>query len=198
MAILGYSSHNVTIIFNTKCAQTTLYEIFGRPWQPKEPAWFHGYQSHGDSAKLGQFKQTYQNNYVICFVRNSYSRMISMWSYSKQHDKSGKFPNWPKYCEMCYEDWRKDVKPRYSRLIPLSYFIDTGLDSIDYIGHQETLDQDLKFLAKKFNIPFVPASQRNHSRFSPVVDWKSMYTDRLKHIVSEMYKEDIKMFNFKI
>jgi len=193
MSIVSYESHNITVIYNVKCAQTTLYNIFGRPWNPTAPSYFSSWFSAGDNAKLDLFLKKYPKNYNIAFVRNPWARNVSMWSYSKQHSKKKDFPTFTQYCDFMYED-RNNKKPRFSQVIPLSFFIGDNFDKLDFIGHQETLAEDVKFIADKYGIPFKGLPRHNRSRHGP---WKELYNEKSKQIVYDVYKKDIEMFGFE-
>ena len=203
MSIVSYQSHKITIIYNVKCAQTSLYNVFGRPWNPLESDFFHDGLGISDTAPLSKHIEAYPDYYNVIFVRNTYARIVSMWSYSKQTALSRPapdpetpnfFPDFTEWCTAIYED--KDRKSsRWSACIPFSTFVDC-FDRLDFIGHQESLSEDVKFIADKYDIKFTPLPRLNHSRYSGPY-WPDYYNDETKSMISEMYKEDIEMFDFK-
>lgn len=191
MAIVAYDSHKIIIIYNVKCAQTTLYSVFGKPWAPEPSDYFKNSWGVSDSSDISKFKEKMKarNYYVVDFVRNPYSRMISMWRYSYQ--TTPETPEFEEWLETCYKDWKEKKPPHYSTPLSLSFFIN-DINLVNFIGKQETLEKDVKFIADKFGIEFKPLPFENVSEKR-----KIDFTPESKKMVLEMYREDFDMFGYE-
>jgi hypothetical protein len=188
MAIVAYEEPKVIVIYNTKCAQSTLYDVFGSPWNRQENDYFKKPWSISDIAKLSDFskKVNLDDYFVMDFVRNPYSRMTSLWAYAKE--PGGTFE---RYINFCYEDWKLQRMPRFSYCISLNMFVDM---EVDFIGKQETLDQDVQFIANKFGIEYQELPRLNISDNSLK---KIEYSPEIKEMVAEMYAKDFEMFGYE-
>jgi hypothetical protein len=191
MAIVAYSSHKIIVVYNTKCAQTTLYSIFGQPWT-KNAAYFSGAEGKGDQANLDQFTGLFPDYYVTAWVRNPYSRIVSMYKFNVLRPGA---PNKSKV--PTFKEWLRglyiDNDTFYSKLLMQNLFIRNSYDRIDFIGRQENLDNDVKFIADKYDIPFTKPPVKNRSRIHEL-KWQEFYDDETKSIVAETFKTDIEMF----
>ena len=203
MGVVSYTSHNVIVVFNVKCAQTTLYDKIGKPWSQGPDTYFRDFDdnfSEGD--KLSHHKRKHPNYFSVAFVRNPYSRLVSQYSYAKRHDRGVHFS---KYTVDNYVDdvWvaEKDGKPRgMAKLIHLHHFVDV---MPDFIGHQERLAADVQEMVKLVNdrnTGFKPVKYVGLRNLNPSIGagikYQKFYNDRLIEMVGKIYEKDIKMFNY--
>ena len=150
-------------------------------------------------------KEKFKNYYKFTFVRNPWDRVVSSYEYllhggnqsddlyfkdlfTKQYDTFEKFV-------LDYLDTDKIheillLKPQY-----LWIYDYKGECKVDFVGRFETLDQDFLKVAKHLNItdklPHINKSKRRK-------DYKSYYENKeVLNKVSELYKKDIELFNYK-
>ena len=77
-----------------------------------------------------------------------------------------------------------------------SYIADkNGNTLVDFIGRFENLSLDLKFVSEKTGISDFCLLHENRS-LRPK-DYKEIYSNKTKNIITERYKKDIEMFGYQ-
>jgi hypothetical protein len=183
-------------MFHTKCAQTTLYNIFGKPWgkQSNDDVFNGKIDGLSDDISINGYMKKWPNYYTTTFIRNPYDGLVSGYHYFKQHN--------PEHFEnTSFDDYIDGIDreiPIYSPLIPLSFYIDISVESIDFIGRFENLYDDIHTLARKFNRKVSNIPHLTKSRDRKTTDYKIYYEkDETIEKVSRLYEKDIKMFDYK-
>ena len=155
--------------------------------------------------KMGLSKQHYMldklisnkdknNIFVFTFVRNPFDRILSSylnWTINNT-------PNFDKYIDMV----KKVVENKLylykgaintndiSHYIPMTSMI--GNHKLDFIGKFENYENDIKKLSEisdMANLNEIIIKKRN-------IDYRTFYNERNKKIISELYKDDLKEFNY--
>lgn len=142
----------------------------------------------------------------VAFIRNPYSRAVSNFFYGKKSGRGGRygvgnfeeFAPWATWfynqqIDLNFKNWTPN-EPLYPQL----YYItnEKGDIVIDFIGRQETMQDDFDTLIQPFNKkPAVTILKKcNTSRHD---GYKSYYTPAAKKAVEKAYKDDIEFFNYE-
>ena len=67
-----------------------------------------------------------------------------------------------------------------------------GSKFVDYIGKFENLERDWKTLASKIQVRGI-LNKRGYS----TTNYKSLYTEKLVEVVSDIYKRDLELFDYE-
>jgi len=68
-----------------------------------------------------------------------------------------------------------------------------GRLAVDFVGHYETYDEDLRYALGRVGLQIGDVPHLNASRKS---DYHSLYTPRSREIIAEYYAEDIARFDY--
>jgi len=133
-------------------------------------------------------------------VRNPYTRLASAWNDKIALNNPGFYKvgeaEKTKMQDFAYfVDWLVDQGPRkinihfrrQSLLVP---------QDVDYIGHMENFDHDLRRILKKVgfsNIGEIPHHNRN-----PGPELNSLYTPRILRLVNDYYARDFFRFHYEL
>lgn len=203
LAIVAYRSHKIIIAYHVKCAQTSLYERFGKHWNKKHISYFSDGDHLGNLLRLSDYKKQYQNYLTATFVRNPYDRVVSMFTYSNRFDRSDRLKHYSfsEYIEDLYNsEIGGKIMGKIPKLIHLHYFVNTG---VDFVGHQEHLPEDIKSFIELVNSknptkpPLEYKGMRRLNR-SNAQGYRKFYNNdkKLKELVGKIYKKDLEMFNY--
>ena len=148
-------------------------------------------------------------------VRNPWSRMLSVYCYWKQMTPSHKYYYWDATACRKIQDNDMSFKEFLIKLSePQIYFSKTrqfnvemphvktqysflnvnGKLKMDFVGKIESLQEDFNFICKDIGIPKqdLPHVNKSHHRH-----YTEYYDDETRDIISEVYRDDIKHFNYK-
>lgn len=142
------------------------------------------------------YPQYYADFYIVTFVRNPYTRMISVYNYYRAGgNKKGALD------QKLAEAFRRinsldvfvDLFDYMKNLLHLKRQIDFigAAYRVDWIGRFETFNEDLQTLIVKFNIP----RQIVHYRSAEYPD-DIMVTKKFLEFVDEYYNEDFERFGY--
>lgn len=155
--------------------------------------------------KMGLSKQHYtldklisnkdkNNIFVFTFVRNPFDRILSSYlNWTINHT-----PDFDKYIDMVKMVVENKLylykgafnKNDISHYIPMTTMI--GNHKLDFIGKFENYENDIKKLSEisdMTNLNEIIIKKRN-------IDYRTFYNERNKKIISELYKDDLKEFNY--
>lgn len=133
---------------------------------------------------------TYAEMFKFGFVRNPWDRLVSMCFYKKNYgahavDKE----SFNEYVESME---RNNLK--YWRFPQWRYLCyKSGEISVDFVGRYENLQEDWEKVCQKLGM-YEDLQYLNVGKHLP---YKEYYTDESIEKVSELYKEDIEIFNYK-
>lgn len=125
--------------------------------------------------------------FVIAFVRNPWDKIVSISSYLSSLGPKCEIEN--------LLTGRNLTQTMVSYSIPCHLFCyNNGIRFADFIGRFENLDTDFKECCKLAKINHIELKKL---RVTPHKHYSKYYNDKLKNMVSEKYKLDIDMFNYK-
>lgn len=138
---------------------------------------------------LDEFEDRINLNEMFSFaiVRNPFDRLVSYYHYNKRRNRFSKYSN--------FKEFVLDFNISNDRFKePQLRYIKSNKNTINHILKFENLENDLKILCDKLNLPYSEIAHKNKSNHKP---YKEYYDKETKKIVSEIYKEDINEFNYK-
>jgi len=135
--------------------------------------------------KLEVGENNWNNSFVFSFVRNPWDRMVSLYHQPHFREKE-EFTNKDlSYFIQNYQPakWEKQFFHEY-----------LNTDGIDFIGRFENREEDLQFIAEKSGIQLNP--KIHERRTNRHVDYRKYYDDNTQEMVYNLYKEDIKKYDY--
>jgi hypothetical protein len=135
--------------------------------------------------------EVYDRYFKFAFVRNPWDWQVSLYHYTlrstdhKQHAMTKAFRDFDEYIR-----WRVAEELRLQQ----AFVTDAAGDLIvDYVGHLETLDDDLDRICERVGIPPISLPHANRSAHK---DYRSYYTDETRELVAQAYRPDIERFGY--
>ncbi len=141
-----------------------------------------------------------QRYFVISTVRNIYSWLVSYAWHAAGWN--------PKYNDPDHYDYaiankgfdyliktianREDTWPN-RKFIHCQFFCNNGELIVDWINRNESLDENLETLTRKYNLPYVK-SQRQ--RVGHETDYRTYYTDELTDLVYKTWGRELNIFGY--
>ena len=146
-------------------------------------------------------------NKIITFVRNPYSRLLSLFHWYKL-DREYNFKEFvkeiyqnKKFVKMINNDDRgasfKFAENSYAWKNQTHWIKNKN---IFFIGKLENLYDDIKLLCQKINIQYDEANifhRKKSTNHNKIKDYKDFYDIETKLMVQEMYADDLQTFNYK-
>jgi hypothetical protein len=140
------------------------------------------------------------NKFIFTFVRNPFSRLISLFfEITRDHKNHKRFNNGNK---ISFENFVKKItKKSYWFSIPMiDYLGKKNLNDINFIGKFENFENDIFALKKKFKIKII-TKHHNHNNSIPsklkFTNYTNFYSNnKIINLVYKYYKEDFNEFNY--
>jgi len=148
-------------------------------------------------------------------VRNPWSRMLSVYTYWEQMRPDHQHYFWDKDACRKIQDNNMSFKDFLIKVSePQTYFYQTqkpdvemphlktqysflsvkGELKMDFVGKIESLQEDFNFICKDIGIPKQDLPHVNKSNHRHYTEY---YDDETRDIISKVYRDDIKHFNYK-
>lgn len=192
----SFDDHQCIFIHIPKCAGVSIAQsLFSN----------HGaghYTCHQFREVFGD--STYADYLTFAFVRNPWDRLASAYHFLRQGGFNDIDRRWASKHIGHYTDFgdfvRNWVTPAHVQswvhFKPQCDFIcdlEGELD-IDFIGRFENLEQDFQILCDKLGIERTLRTLNQSRQKHP--DFRTLYDDRTRHIVSRVYARDIELLNY--
>ena len=189
------SKHRVIFVHTPKCAGTTIINYFKSKWDDLE-------NKHLTMDEIVDLLEDDLSEYFkFTIIRNPWERMASLYSYLQSPNSRRVFKELnEKYDTNTFEKFilklpvlKEEYNPKTTFMSILEYIGDYEYDMVIDITE---LDSRLSEIFPKFGMEF---------RKNPIKSNKStntnknmrMYTTEMVKIVSDVYSDDVKRFNFK-
>lgn len=129
--------------------------------------------------------------FKFTFIRNTWDRLLSAYSYLNPNPNKEKFCNYLQ--NKCSDFINGKIYECEHYDSQINYIFQNGKEFLDFIGRFENIQEDFKKLCDKLNI-----SHENlpHKNASSKKDYRYYYDKKTIEIVGEAYKKEIKYFNF--
>ena len=183
--------HNYIFIHIPKTAGTSIKNYLNslRPKtdykSPEDPLEKFGHH------KLPYYESKYKNTeefYKFCFLRNPYSRMVSLYKYAKRWTEFDS--SFLGFCEFL------NIGKKFTNNIvweehyePQSNYIS---DEINFIGKVESINSDFEHICNHLNIPHKELAHDNKSNNASISICK-----RSSQIIEEIYENDFEFYETK-
>lgn len=147
-----------------------------------------------------------ENTFSFGFVRNPYSRFVSLYNYFYKMDENHmfykynapivnvirKYPTFNDFC-LAFESLR--LKGNFHFRPQAGYFeSEVPSYSVDFIGKYESLQADYDALCELLNIEKFALPTVNSS--GKVTNFMELYSDDAKNIVQDFYERDFVLFDY--
>ena len=141
-------------------------------------------------------KKDYDSLYKFCVVRNPWDLLISY--YFSPHWAESKDPYFKEHPHDKLNSPDELIYYLKTDLQPLRYYISTDnkkglIEEINYVIRFDNLEEDFKNVERTLgineNLPVKNKSEHVH--------YREYYDEKLKNMVYEKFKEEIKFFNFE-
>tara|TARA_B100000242_G_scaffold232924_1_gene172905 strand:- start:820 stop:1416 length:597 start_codon:yes stop_codon:yes gene_type:complete len=136
-----------------------------------------------------------KNVFSFTFVRNPFDRILSSYLNYPHQDK---MPDFDKYIDMVKNvvENKLYLTQGFIGLNDISHFIPMtimiGNNELDFIGRFENFDNDIKKLHEISGIKNIDKIKIKKSN----ENYQTFYSERNKKIVSELYADDLKKFDY--
>ncbi len=174
-----------------KTGSTSIRRMLGFPGD-KDPLPHIYHMSYKDVLKDNPQVKDY---FKFAFVRNPYTRLYSAYcnfKYDGGHDWATLIKQ-----RLSFEDFILNLKEsgfgNYIHLkLQSEYLINDKEINFDFIGRFENFKTDCQLVFEKLNIPFTNVHERISSKNEPY-----HYTNEMKDIVYNLYKDDFNNFSYE-
>jgi len=194
-------THKFTWIHIPKCGGVSMHWIL------------HKYLSensnhHNLDYAVSQYPRC-ENYFKFTFVRNPWSRILSLYFFWKNQHKDHEYYIYDKdevdYIHennLSFKDFANKIKDNTRVLLGKPhaqsycdfYKILNGDFKFDFIGKVENLQNDFKSVCEKIGIPYEEIPHKNKS---PHKHYTEYYDNETMEIVAEIYANDIEYFGYK-
>ena len=199
MTIIEAKHKTLLFIHVPKCAGISICKAFG-------------YTTSGHGTIKSFSPDLYPHYYIFTFVRNPYSRLLSIYNYLKSGGVNPQDSEDYKRYLSEYKDFEDFIMVglknnseflfNQQHLKPQHYFthLNNNTTPLNFIGKFESLKAD-------FNQLLVNISQKNSDLWNNLPHenkggtskhWEEYYSDAMKEIVYETYKLDFELFDYEI
>jgi len=150
-------------------------------------------------------KRVFDSYFKFSFVRNPWDRLVSAYFFMSAGGAHKKDQDWAQSHLASYPDFPSFVRYglqkkeilNWPHFRPQVQFLKDQQERInmDFIGRFENIQEDFKFIAGNLNITsnllFINKTKTKRDPY------QSYYTEDLREIAAEVYKEDIEAFDYK-
>lgn len=156
-------------------------------------SWINGVQKHASCIEINKYvgQKFFTKFYKFSFVRNPYDLQYSLWCYEKKSrgHRNHKEAKNTSFDEFIYNQIKRGA-PCQVHFLKID-----GKIAVDYIGYFEHLNNSIKTICDRLNIPLVAIPKFNSSnRKHKSLD--NIYTSELADIVYEYFKDDFDVLGY--
>lgn len=182
--------------------------LSGRGWQG---TWHYKGAQHSKLTRASKRELQKQginidDMFLITFVRNPYSWILSVWNNFYRNSDS---PSAIRFASLFPEKRFKDfvefislsaigVEPPVLGSITQSLFVPKKIKSPDFVGHFETFEADLQRLMEILDIDYSDVPHEVRHKMNDREDFMSFYDQRSKRIVQRLFREDFERFGYEM
>lgn len=191
-----------------KCAGSSIINFFVQLHEQDDCLGDLQYEMHQTFERSRQnYRSYYDKFFKFTFVRNPWSRAVSLFEYRKKLAGQGiTYPHWPTIEDIIKDDFCDVVKKDSFNTNPSIQFLEEGCASdywlsskikknINFIGRFESLEKDFEFILNQLSISHAP--ELPHKNKSSKKHYSEYYNDETRNLVAIKYKRDIELFEYK-
>lgn len=155
---------------------------------------------HSTLLEYEKYIKDIEDFYIFSFVRNPWRRMVSHWEHLINNEENNKRFNRENI------DFTTFVKKFHTGKLPFTnsggyqyYFKSNKGVKLNKIGKLENIKEDLIIIGNEINIPIKDILYINKTDESKKIynNWKNYYNGETKSIIYNMFREDIKYFEYE-
>ena len=151
--------------------------------------------------------------FKFTFVRNPYDMVVSAYEFNRsKHPRDnhgprlymeGRVPPFSEWVRTALRnprqypgsDWGARTSPWITRWSPQCHWhLVDGLDSLDYVGRVENLEDDLRYVGAHLGIEIKEVGRHNSSKRHR--DYRPYYDDETAALVEGAFAEDLELFDY--
>lgn len=166
-------------------------------------------QRHAPLGTLLRLEPDLASYWIVGFVRNPWSRLLSWYRMMERfrvgaasgnqrhvvHLERNRFIREVLQAAPDFEAFVLRALDRFPRLhTPQTDYLSTTNRSADFVGRQESLEQDLKAVYLRLDLPWVELASVNIDPGRP--DYRALYTDAMRAKVAAVYARDVEAFGY--
>lgn len=186
--------HKCIFIHIPKAAGTSIRKALGAPIKPRD---HYDYKMY-----LNSHSGKFDSYFKFCFVRNPWSRLYSVYNYLSRGGNQTTDLLFCKKNEVHLKDFKSFATMflthsnvnKMTLLGTQSSFIFDENDNlmVDYVGKMENIQEGFDIVKKKLKL----TSILENLNTSPDNDFRSKYDSELVDLVSQVYFDDVKNFDY--
>ena len=133
--------------------------------------------------------------FKFSFIRNPFSRVVSLYLEIMQYRKDLR-DFLIVYKDSSFKKFLNLIKKNHhTHWMPMINFF--SVNSLDFVGRFEDYKKELDKLSKIINVEFLNRNFSDNLNFSKKINYLNFYEDKEDiDLVSEIYKDDLKIFNY--
>ena len=131
-----------------------------------------------------------KNNIIFSVIRNVFDLLVSIYTYWNKDNDINNFRTW-----LVNTTNNTEYEWPNRRFLHTQLFTDRGSWFCDWICRTETLDDDLKAMAKYYDLDYTPNKPREN--ISNKKDYREYYTDKLVDLVYNIWGREIGIFGYE-
>ncbi len=147
-----------------------------------------------------------RESFIFTFVRNPWDRLHSAYRFLVKGGMNRADAQWRDAHRDCLASFEQFVEaglrvPEIAgslHIIPQSRFLHSpvyGYQCVDFVGFFENLDDDFGAVCRAMSVQDTALPHQNRTA-GDAVDYKTVYTNRMRDIVAEFYREDIDLLGY--
>jgi hypothetical protein len=151
------------------------------------------FHRHLDATELSERidQKIYSGYYKLCFVRNPFDWLVSLYFYIQQHPEHHQHGIVSSMNDLStFLDWRIDIGARTQCSF---VFNERGEQLVDFIGRCEALDQEFRKVTEAIHIPYSPVPVVNASKRKPAHFY---YSPEMEKKVVNYFVDDFDRFGY--
>jgi len=150
-------------------------------------------------------REEFDSYFKFAFVRNPWDRLVAAYYFLKEGGWNERDKKWYEENLSAYKNFDSFVKmwvnpdniKTYPHFRPQRDFIfleGDNLSAVDFIGYFENLDQDFAYVSNRIGI----SAELMHLNRTPSSkkDYKAYYDNEMIEIVSDAYRDDIRVLGY--
>lgn len=166
-------------------------------------------QRHAPLGRLLELEPDLAGYWIVGFVRNPWSRLLSWYRMMERfrvgaasgnerhvvHLQRNRFIREVLEAAPDFEAFVLHALEAFPRLhTPQVDYLFTDTRRADFVGRQETLEQDLKAVYARLDLPWVELASVNIDPGRP--DYRELYTEAMRAKVASVYARDVEAFAY--
>ena len=137
--------------------------------------------------------------FTFAIVRNPWDRTISMYRHRLARQSIPSDLTFDRYVELLATTRGSDWFRFRGHHLSCSAFItdDEGNVVVSYVARFENRPEDLGVIGEQLGLPNLGDRHLNRTRTSAAVQYQHQYSDRSRALITELYDDDIKHFDYQ-